>query len=549
MSLEDEIEFRKQKKTTVVLVGWYGAGNMGDELLLGTMIRAVRLYGKNPIVVSLDPTYTTHYHLVESIDFEDLDALQSAMEGAYACVAGGGGLFQTYSTFRYASLFEFNLGDVSSYARPILLAKQLGVPTALLAQGVGPLTTPESKVIVRSLFSSVSFASVRDVASRDLLRSIGVVRDIVLAPDPIWGWSLPATSQLNCVQNKKKIVLVVRDWSFVSDWEDRLLSALRETFDPVVHELLWLPFQARDIPGRSSSDISLLRRLMAQLGPHWNQDLLEWSSIPEAIEMLASADAVIAMRMHAQILALKLNKPTLCLEYDEKMAQVSLQAGVPNERRVRLIDDQSVWLRAMKSLLNDGVCSFLKDDGFRSFAKKSDMHFDLLWENIEISVQGNIDCLNKNTNIGSIDWLWFWRTWQQKDADEFCRLTELKKGSVFSCEETDDFKSLSFYGSPIDFEIGMRALHARNVELQVRNVELQQELEKKLREIIAERCRYNQLHVDNEQALTVLRVQAANIELLESKIQNIYMTRSMRLIRKLCIGFDFFRSLLARGKK
>ena len=538
MTSADNKLFCENPISKIVLAGWYGAGNLGDELLLSRMIRAVRFRGMEPIVVSLDPIYTTHFHSVQSIDFEDLDALKSAIDGAYACVLGGGGLFQTYSSFRYACLFDFNLGDVTSYARPVLLAQQLGVPTALLAQGVGPLATPESQEIVFSLFSSVSCFSVRDAFSRDLLHSIGVRCDIAIAPDPIWGWEVPELPQLIHAQSKTKIVLVVRDWPFISGWENRLLSALREAFDPAVHELLWLPFQARDVPGRSSSDIDLLHRLMAQLGDYWNQSLLEWTSISQAIEVLASADAVIAMRMHAQILALKLNKPTLCLEYDEKMAQVSLQARVPHERRVTLTDDLGVWLQAVKSLLNnDAADNSIKIDHIQNLAKQSDMHFDLLWRSLENLSKEKVNF--SNTNARSIDWFWFWRTWKLAKNIDFHSLTELQKNDFFrpkASTKSEDLKSRSFFSSPTDFEIGMRALHMRNIEFQ-------QALGQKAREIEAERSRYQLLHADSTQFLELLQTQTVRAESLEIQIQNIYATRSWRLVKRLRGFLDLFRSL------
>lgn len=537
MTSADNKIFGKYQSSKVILVGWYGAGNLGDELLLSRMIRAVHLQGMEPIVVSLDPTYTTHCHSVQSIDFEDLEALQFAIDGAYACVLGGGGLFQTYSSFRYASLFEFGLGDVASYARPILLAQQLGVPTSLFAQGVGPLETPESREIVALLFSSVSCVSVRDIASHDLLRSIGVLHDITVAPDPIWAWEVPASSQLSRAQSHKKIVLVVRDWPFVSGWEDRLLSALREAFDPALHELLWLPFQARNVQGRSSSDTDLLRRLMARLGDYWNQSLLEWTSIPQAIEMLASADAVIAMRMHAQILALKLDKPTLCLEYDEKMAQVSLQAGVPHERRVRLTDGQGVWLQAVKSLLSKGADSSVKIDHIQNLARQSDTHFDLIWRTLGNLAQKDINFPKPNTQ--SIDWLWFWRTWKQARDVKSHSFTRLQESDLFAAKASEELKSLtprSFYSDSMAFEMGLRALHARNMELQ-------QAFAQKEQEIIAERSRYQLLHADRKQSFELLQAQTARAESLETQIQEIHATRSWRLVKKLRVGLDFFRSL------
>jgi polysaccharide pyruvyl transferase CsaB len=519
----------KYPSPKIVLVGWYGAGNLGDELLLSTMIREVHSRGMEPIIVSLDPTYTTNYHCVQSIDFEDLDALQLAIDGAYACVLGGGGLFQTYSPFEYSSLFEFSLGDVASYARPVLLAQQLGVPTALLAQGVGPLDTSAAQGIVALLFSGASCVSVRDVASRDLLNAIGVERDITVAPDPSWAWEMPELPQPSRAQSHMKIVLVVRDWSFVSGWEDRLLSALRQTFDPAVHELVWVPFQARNVPERSSSDTDLLHRLMTGLGDYWNQRLFEWTNIPQAVEMIASADAVIAMRMHAQILALKLNKPTLCLEYDEKMTQVSIQAEVPLQRRLRLTSDQDIWLQAVRSLLVDSSANHVQKENIQRLASSAGAHFALLWETLGMSTGERPPSLTQNGQ--HLDWLSFWRTWEKtKNITRYpaSRIREIDFFIGKSSEENKNVEQPKFYNASIAFQIGMRARESNYLELH-------RAFEQKAQEAEEERNRNQLLEADRARSIELLQTQIARSELLEDQLQQIQSAKLWQLLHWLKI--------------
>lgn len=69
--------------------------------------------------------------------------------------------------------------------------------------------------------------------------------------------------------------------------------------------------------------------MMSRLAPDFSQGLIMESEPKEIIQALAECDAIIAMRLHAQILALRLGKPTLSIQYDHKMEAASIQAESP----------------------------------------------------------------------------------------------------------------------------------------------------------------------------------------------------------------------------
>ena len=110
-------------------------------------------------------------------------------------VMGGGGIFQDYGPFHIASLYDPQANDIANYAKPFYMARQFGVPTAIIGQGIGPLRKSEGRLIVRDIFSLADHVSVRDEASVDLLREMGVSRELIVAPDPVWESSrwLPTT--------------------------------------------------------------------------------------------------------------------------------------------------------------------------------------------------------------------------------------------------------------------------------------------------------------------------------------------------------------------
>ena len=68
------------------LFGWYMHGNFGDEIMAIMIARTLRSHGFQPVVYKL-PRY-----LADTEGFETTDSLDALMDGASACVLGGGGM-------------------------------------------------------------------------------------------------------------------------------------------------------------------------------------------------------------------------------------------------------------------------------------------------------------------------------------------------------------------------------------------------------------------------------------------------------------------------
>jgi len=149
----------------VLATGWYGAGNVGDELLLSMLIRWCEEAGGRVSTLSPFPQPTRTMHGIDAVDAFDFPAVAQSMMGTDLFVLGGGGLFQTHHSFTIPGLYDYRPGNIASYARPVLMARQMDVPTLLWAQGVGPLEGAEAREIVRDVFSHASHASVRDEVS------------------------------------------------------------------------------------------------------------------------------------------------------------------------------------------------------------------------------------------------------------------------------------------------------------------------------------------------------------------------------------------------
>lgn len=317
-------------------IGFYGAPNVGDEVLLDVLVHRVRELGGELVVASVDPAMTRRMHAVESIEFANIGAVGRTLLHCDVLIMGGGGIFQDHHPFNLDAVYLPYLNDISGYARPMLLARQLGVPVVVWGHGVGPLRQSEPRALVRDLFESAFAVSVRDEASLALLREIGVRRPVEVAPDPGWLFadyhSVPVRESVD--EAPKVLALVLREWE-KGIWKPQLIEGLRRAV-PANWSIQWIAFQAYTEGSGALSDLPLMEELRAQMGDR-PLDTLETPATPEdAWELLSRADAVFSMRLHASVLALLAGRPTCGLEYDEKLVHAHDMAGVPDTLRLQI---------------------------------------------------------------------------------------------------------------------------------------------------------------------------------------------------------------------
>ncbi|WP_200627026.1 polysaccharide pyruvyl transferase family protein [Pseudomonas sp. LAM2023] len=408
-------ESKKTPPLRIMAVGYYGAGNIGDDLLLSLLHNWCTEEHCQLTAVSIDPAKTKSLLGIEAIDFYDLPALIQAMQNTDLLVLGGGGLFQDHHQFSINALYNYLPGDISAYARPFFMARQLGVKTLVWAQGVGPLDSMQSRQIVSQVFTLADWVSVRDEGSAELLREIGVTRPVKVAPDPVWAWPIhdnknksPLSEALHHTQ--KKLVIVLRPWSFIDGWEDYLVTAIKAVV-PSTFTLIWVPFQSHQIDGRSTSDFAFVESLMARLADTHQCALYGNLTIPETIEILRDCNAVFAMRLHAQILALAMGKPTLCYEYDPKMTAASVWAEVPDSLRVPVSGTVEQLSFALKALIQASTDSTTHAVGI--LAEKAKEHHQLLQHAITETLRDSSP--RKQWEATNFDWISAWRDGQIAD--------------------------------------------------------------------------------------------------------------------------------------
>ena len=181
----------------VLLAGYYGAGNAGDDLILDSITEGARRTEPSLEfhVASRRPAEVEAHAALQAYQQRDVGLLDVLAGDSVGVVVGGGGLWHDY-TFEaaggLAGLFDTDTRSVTGTARSLLLAALHGVPAHVYSMGVGPLTDPQAQRFLAWLRPQLASLSVRDEGSAALLAAIdGWPESVPVVPDPVYALPLP----------------------------------------------------------------------------------------------------------------------------------------------------------------------------------------------------------------------------------------------------------------------------------------------------------------------------------------------------------------------
>jgi len=294
---------------TVLLCGYYGEHNLGDDALLAALLRQLPS-SLTPLVTAYDRVEVEERHGVATVQRRSPKAVLAALGRSDALVFGGGSLLQDATSFQ----------SLLYYGALIAAARLQGKPVVLWAQGLGPLRRRRSRLLVRSLLPLLTAVSWRDADSAALGQRLGLVADHGV--DAVW--SLPREQWLG---RGGPLVVAWRPTDQLQGdrWQPYLkaLETLAQTLD---REVLWVPFHL-DQDRNLLADLIAAGSLPEGLAQRSRQ--VDALTPREAMALFRSAGLVIAMRLHALILAALSGAPVAALSYDPKVQACAAQIDCP----------------------------------------------------------------------------------------------------------------------------------------------------------------------------------------------------------------------------
>ncbi len=311
----------------VLISGYYGFQNAGDEAILYALVRGLRARcpDLDLTVLSADPGHTALRYEVRAVSRSDPRAIARELRAADLFISGGGGLLQDVTS----------LASLKYYLGLMALARALNRPVFIYAQGVGPLRTGAGRFLARAVLNRVQAVTVRDEESWALLRALGVHRPPVevtadpvlgLVPEPAWrarGRALLAKAGIR--EGRPVAGYAVRPWPGPEDY----LGAVAGAAD----ELAAAGYQAVFLPFHHPEDLEACRAVADRMRAPAVvlADRLDFS---ELLGISAHLDLAVGMRLHFLVFAALSGIPLVGLPYDPKVRLFLERLGLPAELRV-----------------------------------------------------------------------------------------------------------------------------------------------------------------------------------------------------------------------
>lgn len=340
MSEENVARGVRSAPSRLLIAGYYGYANTGDEAILAAMLQDLRALRPDleVVVVSGDPEDTAARHRVQSVAANDIPAILDAAQAVDAVLLGGGGIFHDYWGCPTESLLTRDHAGIPFYAAFPLLAGLTGRPCMIYAVGVGPLLSAEGSQLTRAAFAQASLAMVRDEESLDILRKIGVDGpEVRVTADPAFGLRPDEVAGRMIMTDvcpdpgRPRVALCLRPWetdvSPVS-WAEKVAAVLDAFIEQTGAFLVFVPFHTLS-DYEITDDVVLAERVADRMTAKSSAAVLRGRLAPEVVAgVVAACDLVVGMRLHSLIFAAIAAVPAVGLVYDPKVLNVMRRLGL-----------------------------------------------------------------------------------------------------------------------------------------------------------------------------------------------------------------------------
>ncbi len=283
----------------VVISGYYGFDNIGDEAILKSIIMALKEEDEDIeiTVLSSNPTETQKNYDVKSINRWSLKKVYKELKKSDGLISGGGSLLQDVTSSRSLLYYTFIMG----------LANSLNKPVVIYAQGIGPINKKMNKKIVKHFLNKVQYISLRDKESLDLIKNIGVNKDVDIVPDPVMGLDFESTKDYN---EENYIIVSVREWKA----KDYYLKSIAKSCNDIAKKGINIKL----LPMHGNEDELISKELASMID--YEVDILSHEmNIESKLRYIRKAKLMIAMRLHALIFAGNVGTPMIGISYDPKI--------------------------------------------------------------------------------------------------------------------------------------------------------------------------------------------------------------------------------------
>lgn len=300
-----------------LIIGWFGYNNIGDELMLHSLLSYLKKEDLDITVVSVDPSQTENIHHVHSVSknwstFKHLRHTENV-------IFGGGQIFsdnRARTIPLWSSLLRI-IRLLNNDSRIMLLNQGFEAKSKLLCK------------IMSSTLSKTNMITIRDSESFGLIKSLDLDVPILSGPDIVFSLPLDmAQKQLAHASDSSVTTIGVnlrppfwwRNQSEAESYEHVLASFLDRVVQERNAKLVFVPFRLPDKEHHNDLDFS--KNIISKMDNKNSAEIfmcpLDNSLFKNLVYCFSQFNFFIGTALHSLILSCKLGIPFLVFPYQKK---------------------------------------------------------------------------------------------------------------------------------------------------------------------------------------------------------------------------------------
>lgn len=338
--LKYSLPYGKGIKNDVVISGYYGFKNHGDDTTLKAIIGGLKAKSPNIriTVLSKNPSETRRIYGVDAINRLNIFAAYRKMKQSSLLISGGGSLIQDVTSGK----------SLSYYLLIIKLAQRAKIKTMLYGNGVGPVLNEDKFPKIAKILNRVDAITLREPGSLKTLSDMGVdTKNASVTADAVFSLTTKKETSKNTAtvlkytSGGKYFCVSVRSWDYlVQDFEKTVARVCEYVYETYKMTPVFIPMQP-------SRDNGICERIMKNTkAPSCLID--SDNMFDEFMGIIAGSEFIIGMRLHILIYAACAGVPVIGLEYDPKVKNMMEYMGQNHSISVQTLDF-------------DGLCALCDD--------------------------------------------------------------------------------------------------------------------------------------------------------------------------------------------
>jgi len=363
------------RRTGVLLSGYYGCGNLGDDLLLTVAVEELRpilpnarfllrdhgadlpKLGPDVIPTGIDAILDDQTHLRPYRFISFTWHIAGLLRQCRWLIFGGG------------TVYHDNRGLASMALQWLIchLATLLGVRVAALGVGVGDLQTATGRWLLRGIVARCELFLVRDDAA--LQQCVGTKAR--LTDDLVFAWQslTPEDARKRQAGNPASIGLTVSPLA-----NERTVTALADAvrlWQERGHRVVFFVFQQS---ATIADDVKVFAAINNKLAgaPVAIEVRRPIANAPAIVEAFADIDIVCGMRFHGLVLAAMLERPFVGIVHENKISEICRRFDMPCHEAATF--DEANLIRSVEDIHEKAPDSQLLDQS-RRLAKENFLAF------------------------------------------------------------------------------------------------------------------------------------------------------------------------------